>query len=308
MLISKLPSGIYKLSREATLAANLPLTFTTRANWKGSLPREILCTFCRQHRLSEPVFNTSEASSELSISNKKLKVSKSSDEIIEVDNGHGFDSDEVKLMAIGSTFSCEVKMYSKTQDILLEYSTEVTYKKQNDSIQNASLRVLLFLGVYFEDLSLPLDKLTHAANNFGIILHPHNFFKEFVFFQSIHSVHSCQDSVSSLPDDISSVTISGPDSGACPSSGSLISIIYSVCLLAESEPTKELLESHEDFEFEMGNGAVFPHLEAAISQMSVGQSACYITDLPPKELVLAAAKDSEKACLMLSSCKLLLPL
>ncbi|KAF5811406.1 putative HEN1, double-stranded RNA binding domain 2 [Helianthus annuus] len=57
LLMNKLPTGIYKLSREAVLAAELPPKFRTRSNWRGLFPRDILCTFCRQHRLPEPVFS-----------------------------------------------------------------------------------------------------------------------------------------------------------------------------------------------------------------------------------------------------------
>ncbi|KAI5448377.1 hypothetical protein KIW84_015699 [Lathyrus oleraceus] len=57
MLLGKTPGGTYKLSREAILTAELPSKFTTRVNWRGSLPRDILSMFCRQHRLSEPVFS-----------------------------------------------------------------------------------------------------------------------------------------------------------------------------------------------------------------------------------------------------------
>ena len=91
MLISKIPSGIYKLSREAVLIAEFPLAFTTRTNWRGSLPRDVLFTFCRQHRLSEPVFSTIstplKAVSESPGSSKKLKVTDSSKEETERASG-----------------------------------------------------------------------------------------------------------------------------------------------------------------------------------------------------------------------------
>jgi|UniRef100_A0A2N9J2J5 hypothetical protein len=84
MLISKIPSGIYKLSRETVLIAELPLAFTTRTNWRGSFPRDVLLTFSCQHRLSEPVFSTIstplKALSDSPRSSKKLKVTESAKE------------------------------------------------------------------------------------------------------------------------------------------------------------------------------------------------------------------------------------
>ncbi|KAH6821086.1 hypothetical protein C2S53_015369 [Perilla frutescens var. hirtella] len=51
---SKTPSGAYKISRDAILAAQLPFAFTTKSNWRGSFPRDILCAFCRSHHLYDP--------------------------------------------------------------------------------------------------------------------------------------------------------------------------------------------------------------------------------------------------------------
>ncbi|KAE8735713.1 Double-stranded RNA binding protein-related / DsRBD protein-related, putative isoform 2 [Hibiscus syriacus] len=197
MLISKIPSGVYKLSREAILAAELPLTFTTRTNWK--------------------------ASSESSRSNKKPEVPESAEQEREYVSGNG--SVDAKSVGFGSSFTCE----------------------------NGTL------------------------------------------------VGKDPESYCVVENDASSVNIEGPDSGLCPSNGSLSCVCDSLSLVTKGELQKELLESIEEFEFEMGTGAVIPCLEAVVSQMSVGQSACFYTELPPEDLVLAAAKDSENALAFLSS-------
>ncbi|KAK4386439.1 Small RNA 2'-O-methyltransferase [Sesamum angolense] len=69
---------------------------------------------------------------------------------------------------------------------------------------------------------------------------------------------------------------------------------------------KEHLESSEEFEFEMGNEAVLPHVEAAIAQMTVGQSANFRVKLPPSEFILSVAANSAETLSLLSSrsCKL----
>ncbi|KAH6796252.1 hypothetical protein C2S51_037238 [Perilla frutescens var. frutescens] len=77
IFVSKRPSGAYKISRDAILAAQLPFAFTTKSNWRGSFPRDILCAFCRSHHLSEPVFSTQSSSLDTSVdspgSRKKLR-------------------------------------------------------------------------------------------------------------------------------------------------------------------------------------------------------------------------------------------
>ena len=62
-----------------------------------------------------------------------------------------------------------------------------------------------------------------------------------------------------------SLNIEGPDSGVCPSNGSLLFISYSVSLVIEAEHMKEILESSDEFGFEIGTGAVIPHLEALMT-------------------------------------------
>ncbi|OMO83239.1 Double-stranded RNA-binding protein [Corchorus capsularis] len=317
MVISKIPSGLYKLSREAILAAELPLTFTTRTNWKGSFPREILCSFCRQHRLLEPVFSIStiptKASSELSRSSKKLKVSESADQDTEYADGDDTVYAGAKSVGLASSFSCEVKLYSKSQDLILVCAPNVLYKKQNDAVQNASLKVLSWLNAYFKDTDMPLEKLKQLASVFDINFYPQNFIKEVVSCLSVNSFQHSEtfggkpesngnNILNGVVEDAeSSIDTEGLDSGVCPSNGSLLCVCYSVSLVTKDKLQKELLESAEEFEFEIGTGAVITSMEAIGSQMSVGQSACFHTELPPQDLVLAAAKDSPSALALLSS-------
>nr|KYP49629.1 UPF0486 protein C1orf59 isogeny [Cajanus cajan] len=168
MLLGKTPGGIYKLSREAILASELPSKFTTRANWRGSLPRDILCMFCRQHRLSEPLFS--------------------------------------------------------------------------------------------------------------ITCHPFN-------------------TLSGL----SGLSGSCPYSGVCPCNGSLPCIRYSVSLAVEGENVKEVIEVCDEFEFEVGLGAVVFYIEEVVTQMSVGQYAHFTTNLLTSDLIFASADDSVKMPSLLSS-------
>lgn len=316
LLISKIPSGVYKLSREAILTAELPMAFTTRTNWKGSFPRDLLCSFCRQHRLSEPVFSMLSTplkqSSEVSGSCKRLKVAESSAEETEYRNGAGVVPHGNESVGSGDTFMCEIKIYSKLQDLIIEYSPKDSYRKHSDALQNSSLRVLLCLNTYFKELDMPLEKLASAAD---IHIYPEKFAKTFASCPSIHNLRQRNETQRERLLDSNSINqpyimpghelysfnIKGPDSGASPSNGSLACINYVAFLVAKGEHMKERVESNDEFEFEIGVGAVIPHLEAVVTQMSVGQSACFNMDLPPQELILAATGDPVKTISLLSS-------
>ncbi|KAL4563713.1 hypothetical protein LXL04_027758 [Taraxacum kok-saghyz] len=113
LLLNKIPTGIYKLSREAIFAAKLPLNFGTRSNWRGMFPRDILSTFCRQHHLPEPVFTS--------------KTTSKSEE----------------------SFKSEVKIFSKDRNLILHCHPSESYKKQSDAIQNSSIKLLSWLNDYF---------------------------------------------------------------------------------------------------------------------------------------------------------------
>ncbi|KAM5587448.1 small RNA 2'-O-methyltransferase-like [Rosa sericea] len=316
MLIGKTPSGLYRLSRGAILAADLPLAFTTNAKWKGSLPREMLCTFCRQHRLSQPIFSTLsslEESSDSSQSHKKLRVTDLIAKDTQHANGCVVSAGSKETVESGGSFRCEIKVYSKFQDLILECSPKESFKKQSDSVQNASLKALLWLDIYFRDPNVPFERLKASADGLDIRFEPKIFVEAFMLCQPLHNVghNEIEEGKLVYPNSVNvpnalsghglrSLNIEGPDSGISPSNGSLSCVSYSASLVTE-EHLKEQLETSDDFEFEIASGAVNPHLESVLIQMSVGQSACFIVDLPPRELIFAAADDSARMLSLLSS-------
>lgn len=268
------------------LTSELPLGFVTRTNWRGLYPREILCAFCRNHRLSEPVFCTkSNSPFETSQSDKKSKVAESA---LSASGG--------RSVPVESKFRCEVKLFSRCQDLIVECSPKQFYKKQNDAIQNAALKVLSCLNTYLKDSNMPLD-LVDVRFNYE------NFVKAFALCRSIHESWAmdlnCRNRI---------FKIEGPELGSSPCNGSLVCIRYFVYLVIEGGDAKECLESCDEFEFEIGNGAVLPHLEACVIQMFVDQTASFNMELPSKEWILAAAGDSAKILSLLSSSELPLPL
>ncbi|KAL8545446.1 hypothetical protein ACS0TY_005560 [Phlomoides rotata] len=293
LLVNKIPSGAYQISRNAILAAKLPSTYTTKSNWRGSIPRDILCTICRSHHLSEPVFSTQSISLDSSLdlpgSRKKLKATQLGEE-------------EKSKAAVGP-FSCAVKIYSKNQDLILQCSPQESHRKQTDAVQSIALKVLSWLDIYFKKPDISLEKLNLLAGKHGFHFTP-NFVKEFALCHSVHSFSSIGTADEGEP---SFIDIGGQNSEGTPSNGSLASISYTVSLFKEGDCFKENLESCEEFEFEMGNEAVWPHLEAAVAQMAVGQSAYFTVQLPLSDLTLAAVAGNSAATQSLSSsrsCKL----
>lgn len=318
IILGKIPSGTYKLSRDALLAAELPIAFTTKTNWRGSFPREILCAFCRQHWLGEPVFSNLsiplEESSDFLSSSKNSKVLESAKPELEKANGGATVANGLESVGLGSSLGFEVKIFSKSQELIMDFLLKKFYKKQNDSIQIASLKVLSWIDAYLKGSNMHLEEVTYSADALHTYFYrAQNLFKEFAFFVNIEKQHNVVQRDKSLESScmnaqdtaqrqcIGSSRISGPDSSVYPSNGSLICIGYSVFLVPEDESWKELLENQEEFEFEMGTGAVIPCLEAVVAQMSVGQSACFNTLLLPKELILAAADDSVRIRSLLST-------
>ncbi|KAK7267183.1 hypothetical protein RIF29_19848 [Crotalaria pallida] len=280
MLVRKTPGGIYKLSRESMLTAELPSIFTTRANWRGSLPRDILCTFCRQHHLSEPVFST--------ISPPVKALSESSD---------------------SEMFKCEIKLLSKHGDLIIKCSPEDCFKKQNDAIQNASLKLLSWLNKHFKNIIVPFEKLDESTD-YDIQIYSRNILRGISACLSLHNgplnaieLHKILESIcvnSSYTMSGNGLRFEGPDSGVCPSDGCLPCISYSISLIVEGENTKEVIEVCNDFEFEVGVGAVISYVEEVVMQMSVGQSAYFTTSVPP-DFIFASAGDSAKIMSLLSS-------
>lgn len=266
--MNKVPTGIYKLSREAVLAAELPPKFVTRSNWRGLLPRDILCTFCRQHRLPEPVFS--------------LIVTKDAPE---------------------ETSRCEVKI-SKDQNLILHCYPQESFKKQSDAIQNASSRILSWLNSYLKKLNIPQEDLTSYGNGLDLDFYPQHISKELNLFSLVHNNLLAINNKNQLHsvDTVCSYKIEGPDSDVFASNGCLVCVSYSVFLDKEGE--KEFLEKHDEFEFELGSEAVMPEFEAAVAQMGVGQSAFFKVELPSQELIFASNGDLARVPSLLSSCKI----
>lgn len=302
VLINMMPIGAHMISRNSILAAKLPSTFTTKSNWRGPLPRDVLCAFCRSHHLSEPVFHTSENN----LPNSPVDSDESNQKLKSMESDKGGPGER------NGVFYCEVKIFSKTQELIMKCSPQESFRKQTNAIQTAALKILSWLDIYFEEPRMSLEKLNAYSETFDIQFTPSYYFKVFELCPSVHESGStknlaacgvvnfnCTDSKEDEP----YCGSGGECSGVTLSNGSLACISYSVSLVTEGESTKEDVESCEEFEFEVGNEAVVPHLEAAVIQLVVGQSATFRMELPPSEFILAAARNSASVLSFLSSSK-----
>ncbi|XP_010537614.1 PREDICTED: small RNA 2'-O-methyltransferase [Tarenaya hassleriana] len=293
------PNGIYKISRQAILTAQLPSSFITTTNWRGSFPREILSMFCRQNQLAEPVFSTSttplSSVSDILRSHKKMKLS----DLLEPEASSDRKTED--LPGSENRYRCEVKVLTKSQDLILECSHRKFYKKQNDSIQSASLKVLLWFNRLFDDIDADPDELEASIIDEDIKFHRHNFLKETCSGARTSDFHRVSMPFTETSQCVESET-NGSDSGVYPSSGSMVCLCYSVSLVTNGEFAKELIESNEEIEFEVGTGAMVPSLESVVTQMSVGQHAVFASSLLAQESILAAASaDTVRTRSLLSS-------
>ncbi|ESQ55292.1 hypothetical protein EUTSA_v10024347mg [Eutrema salsugineum] len=312
------PNGIYKLSRKALIAAQLPLRFTTKSSWRGPLPREILCMFCRQQELAEPVFTISTAPvksmSDLLRSYKKLKDSESDNnsnqymswetedsDCDDTNNHHYKRREKEEEPGSGTGYRCEVKILSKSQDLVLDCSPGSFYEKENRAIQNASLKALSWFSSLFDDLDADPEQPRYTNQDLDWF-YQRNIMIKGTFPSSrrykeptsrskttgMHSYTRDKKRVQSIPN------------------GSMVSISYSVSVDVDlgfsknGKPLKELIESNEEIEFEVGNGSMNPHLESVVTQMSVGQYGCFLTNQPSEGLILAAASDTARTRSLLS--------
>ncbi|XP_006657468.1 small RNA 2'-O-methyltransferase [Oryza brachyantha] len=299
ILLGKLPNGNYKMSRDSILVAELPSVYS-RCSWKGLSPRDLLCSFCRLQRLAEPCFtvNTTSAYCKVlgsAVSSEEMEVRKNTENQYASDGSNGKENPDM--------FKCEVKIYSKMQKILLDYSTADTWTKESDAIHNSSLKVLIWFQSSLKQLNNHGQKLSPSKSTDGFTIYPDNFMHEFAMFLSIYGNTGGDESstcstVGSVSMDTSEqknennailTQIEGSDSGIFPTHGSLACISYTASLVVKDKAKRYLLESNNEFEFEIGTGTVRNQLESCVTQLSVNQSACFIAELPPTDLILATA-------------------
>ncbi|KAE8806340.1 small RNA 2'-O-methyltransferase [Hordeum vulgare] len=320
ILLRKLPDGIYKISKDSILVAELPCVYT-RTSWRGPSPRDLLCSFCRLQRLSEPHFAANRVSTSCNVLRSAVgseQVGSPKDQCI-IDGRIGKENPDM--------FKCSVKIYSKKRELLLEYYTDYSWSKETDAVQNSALKVLIWFNRYFKQLNMPVEKLYLPKSTDGFTIYPNIFLQEFAMCLSVYGKTSGGDSrtcntvgyfsMDTSYEQLESSTfltdIDGQDSGVFPSHGSMACISYSIHLFMKDSRKRHLLEVNNEFEFEIGAGAVRNQLESCATQISVNQSAFFVDELSDRDLSLAAASElspdlskiSRDSCVLEFSVKLL---
>lgn len=318
ILVGKIPVGNYKLSREAMLVVDLPTNYATRSNWRGSSPRDLLSMFCHHHRISVPIFdieivNTSDIYLEKS---KRLKQSC----LPNLEDGFGCEKEFNSITNNDPDslvyFRCVIKIFSSKNDLIVQYSQKDIYQKQTDAIQNASFIVISWLNAYFKQLDMSMSTLFANGQSCGIHVNTEIFLKEFGLCLPVHGASSIYDkqcssvgsSTCNQPKQVQenetiSFEINGPDSGISPSEGSLVCISYTVVLMSREKDLNQILETKDEFEFEIGTGAVIHQLDACIVQMSMNQTANFMIKIPSRDLILAVAFESAGSISQSSLCE-----
>ncbi|XP_042421447.1 small RNA 2'-O-methyltransferase-like isoform X2 [Zingiber officinale] len=307
MLLAKVPDGYYKLSREAILVSELPTEYTGRSNWRGPTPKDLLSAFCHQHRLLEPVFSVTSNDTESSVSHTLVTSSPlSSTEVIDKIGGDRLDVGHRNLDN-SDIFRCKVKILSRKMQLILEGSFADTNRKESDVIHSSALRVLLWFDKYFKQLDIPVETLSSFGSAHGITVSVENVRKEFSLYLSTLGLKQnyCLENSSlesfcknhpdrKLENGMVMLSIDGLESGIFPLHGSLICIGCAVALVKIGDPEKYYLESKDEFEFEVGTGAVIYQIEACVTQLSVNQTAQFVTDIPSRDVILVAAGETAK--------------
>lgn len=302
ILLGKLPDGIYKISKESILVAELPCVYS-RTSWKGPSPRDLLCSFCRLQRLSEPHF----AANRVRASCNTLGSAVCSEKIgsPKPATGSQYGNDGRIDKENPDVFECDVKIYSKKRELLLEYSTDDDWSKESDAIQNSALKVLVWFNHYFKQLNTLLEKIYLPKSTDGFTIYPNTFSQEFAMCLSVYGKTNGGNSITcstvglfpmdpshqQLENSAFLTDVDGQDSGVFPSHGSLTCIDYIVYLFMKDKRKRYILEVNNEFEFEIGAGAVRNQLESCVTQLSVNQSARFVDELSDRDLFLAAASE-----------------
>ncbi|KAF8114981.1 hypothetical protein N665_0030s0030 [Sinapis alba] len=191
-------------------------------------------------------------------------------------------------------YRCEVKVLSKSHDLVLECSPGCFYEKESYAIQNASLKALSWFSCFFDDLDADPEQPRYTNEDLNWL------FRRSIMIKGTrrHEHPLCKPRTVDM--------LRKPKRVQTIANGSLVTICYSVSVEVDADFSrngkclKGLIESNKEIEFEVGNGSMNPHLESVVTQMSVGQYACFVTNLPAEGLVLAAATDTVRTRSLLS--------
>ncbi|CAM6105309.1 unnamed protein product [Calypogeia fissa] len=299
LLLGRFPQGNYKVNRGAIMASSLPISFSSRLQWRGMSPRGLLIEFCQQHRLPDPVFVLSYPGSEsrgpIDLDGKIPELA----EVSELDEANGHKVTEIEKndedghITTGHTgpFFCMVRVEFQRGSVM-EFESGGPYRNRHDAIQSCALKAVHSCRPWFESILrgsyepiLPDCRVSSDADE--DLPKAEN--------DEVHHGTGCR--LQSSDEEFFGVE-SGVESSQIeqiPPPGAMVTIRYIVrwfrdgCPHVESSST--LLEKQKEFSFELGIGAVIGRLDSMVAEMPVGRKACFFSSLPAFPLLFAAADD-----------------
>lgn len=215
-------------------------------------------------------------------------------------------------------FICAVKILSKTGELIIECASEQSYRNQSDALQSAALKALnhqyfsaanVLSATLKSDVFAPeisdhvfaggLNKKA-SSSDLPIVASciPDNVLSTLEGFSEYSKTSSStygkflqkDEMDSAYYNEITHHKTGSLSSGKPPTSGTTACVSYRVYLLNES--IRECLECKEEFDFEIGTGAVIPQLEECIASISVSESKRFCMPFPSKNEILAAGGDT----------------
>ncbi|KAH7352198.1 hypothetical protein KP509_19G034000 [Ceratopteris richardii] len=231
LLLGRTPEGNYKLKRDAILVSKLPNSFSSRAQWRGTLPRSLLIDFCHQHRLADPDF--------------VLHSTNPSSDMLPIEDRKGSNG----------SYRCRAKIVH--QDQVVEFESEHHYRNRCDAIQSAALRALFHL-------SKKVPTVPHHVQN--VQLSPTSTSK---CLSLDDRAVGCEPENGFVNGNVNSEGSSNPVDylNKAIAAGSMVCMSYNVWLVGNGVNMK--VEAHEEFEFQIGVGGIIGELESIISGMHI---------------------------------------
>ncbi|KAL3692474.1 hypothetical protein R1sor_006125 [Riccia sorocarpa] len=295
MMLQRFPQGSFKVSRNSILAAKLPTTYSSKAQWKGTAPRGLLIEFCQHHRLSEPVFTlTAARSSSTDQQTDQMEEAKEqkSEHVPCGDVCETKNDDENTVAAMhGGPFTCKVRV-EWLKGMSAEVESDGPFRNRHDAQQSAALKALHQIDSWFENSiagtyePLFTDK-TDGEVDGDLLMGDYD---DVVGLET----RDCWET-----DDTDFFEYEEPEDSTqidkAPPAGSTVTIRYAVRWYGDADggkkPLSILLEKHDKFDVELGNGALIGALDTLVSKMTVGELACVTIASPPRALLSALATD-----------------
>ena len=165
-------------------------------------------------------------------------------------------------------YKCMVKIIYQRKDH--EFESERLYRNHNDASQSAALQALLFLS----DIGKNYLNCPNPVNE---------------EFQEREKITIPKLDISESKSSLNGISKVRTEPNKMIAAGTMVSISCIVWLIGHHEDVN--VESHEEFEFQLGIGGTLPEIENCVLGMQVGGNDQVSLPIPCLEALLAACED-----------------